>query len=167
MIVEPNFHALQLIAEIALGIVGFSAILIGLSRTSDGFSAPDNFRIQLLTYSAFGAMFGAILPFVIFGNQNNESAWAISCWIIGIYSVLGLLVFPRRMLLLRKQGHEDIFPIKLYCFQTGILSTNSIVSGLMITGHLTQLTNIYLVCLVLFLIQSTVAFIRTMFVRVN
>jgi len=29
---NPNFHALQLIAEIALGILGFSAILIGLSR---------------------------------------------------------------------------------------------------------------------------------------
>ena len=29
---DPNFHALQLIAEIALGILGFSAILIGLSR---------------------------------------------------------------------------------------------------------------------------------------
>ena len=27
---DPNFHALQLIAEIALGILGFSAILIGL-----------------------------------------------------------------------------------------------------------------------------------------
>ena len=50
---EPNFQALQVIAEVALGIVGFSAILIGLSRASDGFSSPDNFRIQLLTYSAF------------------------------------------------------------------------------------------------------------------
>ena len=57
---EPNFHALQLIAEVALGILGFSAILIGLSRSNDGFSAPDNFRIQLLTYSAIGAMFSAI-----------------------------------------------------------------------------------------------------------
>jgi hypothetical protein len=37
----------------------------------------------------------------------------------------------------------------------------------MITGHLTELTNIYIVCLVLFLLQSTVAFIRTMFVRVH
>ena len=53
---EPNFHALQLIAEIAIGIVGFSAILIALSRSSDVFSGPDNFRVRLLTYSAFGAM---------------------------------------------------------------------------------------------------------------
>ena len=53
----PNFDALQVIAEIALGLVGFSAILIGLSRTSEGFSAPDNYRVQLLTHSAFGTMF--------------------------------------------------------------------------------------------------------------
>ena len=34
---EPNFDAFQLIGQIALGIIGFSAILIGLSRTSSGF----------------------------------------------------------------------------------------------------------------------------------
>ena len=76
-------------------------------------------------------------------------------------------MFPKKMLLLRKQGHKEIFPIKVYFFQTGILSTIFIISGLMITGHLTELTNIYIVCLVLFLLQSTVAFIRTMFVRVH
>ena len=100
---EPNFDALQLIAELALGIVGFSAILIGLSRSSDGFSAPDNFRIQLLTYSAFGAMFGSILPFAIFSDRNLELAWLLNCWIICIYSVIGLLVFPKKMRLIIHQ----------------------------------------------------------------
>ena len=72
---EPNFAAFQLIGQIALGIIGFSAILIGLSRTSEGFSDPDNFRVQLLTYSAFGAMFGSIIPFAIFIGENFETAW--------------------------------------------------------------------------------------------
>ena len=72
---EPNFAAFQLIGQIALGIIGFSAILIGLSRTSEGFSDPDNFRVQLLTYSAFGAMFGSIIPFAIFSGENFEAAW--------------------------------------------------------------------------------------------
>ena len=164
---EPNFHALQLIAELALGIVGFSAILISLSRSSDGFSSPDNFRIQLLTYSAFGAMFGALLPFAIFSNRNLELAWLISCWIMCIYSVIGLLVFPKKMLLLRKQGHKEIFPIKVYFFQTSILSAIFFISGLMITGLIVELTNTYVVCLILFLLQSSIAFIRTMFVRVQ
>jgi uncharacterized membrane protein (DUF485 family) len=167
MMVEPNFDALQLIAEIALGIVGFSAILIGLSRASDGFSDPDNFRIQLLTYSAFGAMFGSILPFAIFDNQNNDLSWLITCWILCIYSVIGLIIFPKKMLSLRIQGHREIFPIKLYLFQTGILSAIFILSGLMITGLISQMTNIYTICLILFLVQSTVAFIRTMFFRVK
>ena len=164
---EPNFHALQLVAEIAIGIVGFSAILIALSRTAEGFSDPDNFRIQLLTYSAFGAMFGGILPFGIFNSDYAELSWTVMCWSICLYSVAGLLVFPKRMLMLRNQGHESIFPIKLFLFQTGLLSIIFITSGLMIGGHLSALPNIYVGCLILFLIQSTMAFIRTMFVRVG
>ena len=41
---EIDYRAMQVIAEVSLGIVGFSAILIALSRANDGFSAPDNFR---------------------------------------------------------------------------------------------------------------------------
>ena len=167
VMVEPNFDAFQLIGQIALGIIGFSAILIGLSRTSHGFSDPDNFRIQLLTYSAFGAMFGSIIPFAIFGDQTLEVAWSICFWIMSLYSVVGLIVFPRRMIQLRKSGHEDIFPIKLYLFQTGILSTVFILSLLVITKKYLEPSQIYIVCLVLFLIQSSVAFIRTLFVRIN
>jgi hypothetical protein len=61
---ELNFVAFQPIGQIALGIIGFSAILISLSRASEGFSAPDNFRLQLLTCSAFGA-FGTFDCFFI------------------------------------------------------------------------------------------------------
>jgi len=164
---EPNFHALQLIAEIAIGIVGFSAILIALSRSSEVFSGPDNFRVRLLTYSAFGAMFGGLLPFGIFNINNAELSWKIICWSVCLYSVIGLLVFPKRMLLLRDQGYKHIFPLKVFLFQTGLLATIFTASGLMITGYLQARTNIYVGCLILFLVQSTLAFIRTMFVRVD
>ena len=80
---EPNFHALQLIAEIAIGIVGFSAILIALSRSSDVFSGPDNFRVRLLTYSAFGAMFGGLLPFGIFNINDADLSWKS---FVGLYA---------------------------------------------------------------------------------
>ena len=166
-VMEPNFDAFQLIGQIALGIIGFSAILIGLSRTSDGFSDPDNFRIQLLTYSAFGAMFGSIVPFAIFGNKNLEISWLICFWIMSLYSLIGLTVFPRRMLQLRRLGHEGIFPIKLYLFQTGILSTIFILSLLMIIRNFYEPSQIYIICLVLYLIQSSVAFIRTLFFRIE
>ena len=162
---SPNFHALQLIAEIALGILGFSAILIGLSRKSDGFSAPDNFRIQLLSYSSIGAMFCALIPFAVFGNIYNETSWLIVNWILCLYSVLGLSIFPRRVINLRMQGHSDLFPLPLFIIQMGVLAVNFLISGLMILDFIEAKENFYVFCLMLFLIQGSIAFVRTIFYR--
>lgn len=162
---DPNFHALQLIAEIALGILGFSAILIGLSRKSDGFSAPDNFRIQLLSYSSIGAMFCALIPFAVFGNIYNETSWLIVNWILCLYSVLGLSIFPRRVINLRMQGHSNLFPLPLFIIQMGVLAVNFLISGLMILDFIEAKENFYVFCLMLFLIQGSIAFVRTIFYR--
>ena len=162
---DPNFHALQLIAEIALGILGFSAILIGLSRKSDGFSAPDNFRIQLLSYSSIGAMFCALIPFAVFGNIHNETSWLIVNWILCLYSVLGLFIFPKRVISLRIQGYSDLFPLPLFIIQMGVLAVNFLISGLMIIDFIKVKENFYVFCLMLFLIQGSIAFVRTIFYR--
>ena len=162
---DPNFHALQLIAEIALGILGFSAILIGLSRKSDGFSAPDKFRIQLLSYSSIGAMFCALIPFAVFGNIHNETSWLIVNWILCLYSVLGLFIFPKRVISLRIQGYSDLFPLPLFIIQMGVLAVNFLISGLMIIDFIEAKENFYVFCLMLFLIQGSIAFVRTIFYR--
>mgnify|MGYP001203486923 CR=1 FL=1 len=162
---NPNFHALQLIAEIALGILGFSAILIGLSRKSDGFSAPDNFRIQLLSYSSIGAMFCALTPFAVFGNIYNETSWLIVNWILCLYSVLGLSIFPKRVINLRMQGHSNLFPLPLFIIQMGVLAVNFLISGLMILDFIEAKENFYVFCLMLFLVQGSIAFVRTIFYR--
>lgn len=162
---DPNFHALQLIAEIALGILGFSAILIGLSRKSDGFSAPDNFRIQLLSYSSIGAMFCALIPFAVFGNIHNETSWLIVNWILCLYSVLGLFIFPKRVISLRIQGYSDLFPLPLFTIQMGVLAVNFLISGLMILDFIEAKENFYVFCLMLFLVQGSIAFVRTIFYR--
>ena len=162
---DPNFHALQLIAEIALGILGFSAILIGLSRKSDGFSAPDNFRIQLLSYSSIGAMFCALIPFAVFGNIHNETSWLIVNWILCLYSVLGLFIFPKRVISLRIQGYSDLFPLPLFIIQMGVLAVNFLISGLKIIDFIEAKENFYVFCLMLFLIQGSIAFVITIFYR--
>lgn len=164
---EIDFRALQVIAEVALGIVGFSAILIALSRAKDGFSDPDNFRIQLLTYSAFGAMFCALMPFAIFNKQNIASSWAVMSFILCIYSVIGLLIFPKRVVKLRANGYSNLFPLKIIFLQMGMLVMIFLLSGSILLNIIENKNNIYLLCLIMFLIQSTVAFIRTMFVRVK
>ena len=138
----PNFDALQVIAEIALGLVGFSAILIGLSRTSEGFSAPDNYRVQLLTHSAFGTMFCWLIPFEIFDKNHHKISWTITLWLICLYSVVGLLVFSQRMSVRKRSGHKTIFPWQIYVFQTRMLSLFIHDQQLYLekSGHLRRMT---------------------------
>ena len=164
---EPDFRALQVIAEVSLGIVGFSAILIGLSRSKDGFSSPDTFRIQLLTFSAFGAMFCSLVPFAVFNGTSISTGWKIVSAILCAYSFLGLNIFPRKVLNLRSEGYKDLFPLKLVFIQIGILISIFLLSGSLLFGLFEQKNTIYLICLMLFVLQSTIAFIRTMFYRVN
>ena len=163
----PNFEALSLIAEVALGIVGFSAILIGLNRSPAGLSEPDDFRIRLLSFSGFGALFAALLPFAAFDLENSHYAWRIVTWSLAIYAFWGLWIFPRRMLSLRAKGYGAFFPFHIFVFQTGILSLVVILSGFMIIYWIEDRTFCYTVCLLLYLTQSSVAFFRTMFVRVT
>ena len=164
---EPDFRALQVIAEVSLGLVGFSAIIIALSRSKDGFSDPDNFRVQLLNFAAFGAMFNALLPFAIFGEDNLNLSWKISGGVLCLYSAVGLLIFPRKVFALRRRGYKDIFPLPLISSQMGVFFANFLLSGAIVLNLVSQKNNIFLLCLILFIIQSTIAFIRTMFVRVK
>jgi len=164
---EPDFRALQVIAEVSLGLVGFSAIIIALSRSKEGFSDPDNFRVQLLNFAAFGAMFNALIPFAIFGSNSLEISWTIVGSVLCFYSAVGLLTFPRKVFYLRRQGYGEIFPLPLIVTQMGVFVTNFMLSAAIVLDLVDSKNNVYLLCLILFIVQSTVAFIRTMFVRVE
>ena len=163
----PNFEALGLIADVALGIVGFSAVLIGLKRSTDRFSEPDKFRVQLLSFSGFGALFAALLPFAAFDIHDSTLSWQVVTAALLIYASAGLTIFPQRMLKLRAAGYADLFRTHIFTFQTGILVLVFLLSLLMMIGAIEALATCYTACLLLYLLQSSVAFFRTMFVRVR
>ncbi len=111
------------------------------------------------------AQVDALIPFAVFGNIYNETSWLIVNWILCLYSVLGLSIFPRRVINLRMQGHSDLFPLPLFIIQMGVLAVNFLISGLMILDVIEAKENFYVFCLMLFLIQGSIAFVRTIFYR--
>ena len=163
----PNFDALGLIAEIAIGIVGFSAILIGLNRASQEIKPPDVFRIQMLTYSSFGAVFCSLVPFAVFPAEGDTApAWLAIGAMLAAYSALGLWMFPLRMLGLREL-YPTLFPMPLVILQMGIIVTSFVVAGLILLDVIEHKANFYTGALILLLVHSSTAFIRTMFYRVD
>jgi hypothetical protein len=109
-------------------------------------------------------MFCALIPFAVFG-KNNETSWLIVNWVLCLYSFLGLFIFPKRVINLRIQGHTDLFPLHLVIIQMGMLVVNFSIAGLMILDFIKAKENFYVICLMFFLIQSSIAFIRTIFYR--
>ena len=77
------------------------------------------------------------------------------------------MVFPRKVFELRRRGYATIFPIPLIATQMGVFIANFMLSGSIVLDLVDSKNNVYLLCLILFIVQSTVAFIRTMFVRVE
>lgn len=163
---DVNFQALQFLGEVALGLLGFSAILIGLARVDDGgFSPPDQFRVKLLLYTGLGALFGSILPFVIFNPSVTAQSWQPLLIGLFVYALFGPLYFMPQVRALRKSGFKNIFPVPIIIFNVTIFITNVVVTASMALVLGNMHFQLYSFCLLLFLVQCTSAFIRTIFYR--
>ena len=62
---------LEVIAEVAIGLAGFSGLFVALTQTGS-FAPPERFRLQFLLYTSLGAMFLAMLPYAIFSRAWSE-----------------------------------------------------------------------------------------------
>ena len=87
--------------------------------------------------------------------------------VLCFYSAVGLLTFPRKVFIYADKDTLKFFPLPLIVTQMGVFVTNFMLSAAIVLDLVDSKNNVYLLCLILFIVQSTVAFIRTMFVRVE
>lgn len=69
--VIPDF--LQTIAEISIGLAGFSGLVVALRKTTGPLTDVQKFRLRILFGNAFGAMFLSLLPFLLLSFRVPES----------------------------------------------------------------------------------------------
>ena len=90
--VIPEF--LQTIAEIGIGLAGFSGLVVALRGRSGPLTELQKYRMRLLFMLAFGAMFLALLPAILesFGVPA-ERIWFDSAATMFVYSTWFLLTW--------------------------------------------------------------------------
>ena len=71
--------SLQTIAEISIGLAGFSGLVVALRKGSGSIDDIQKYRLRILFSLAFGAMFLSLLPDTLmnFGVQD-ERVWIVS-----------------------------------------------------------------------------------------
>jgi hypothetical protein len=152
------------IAQIALGLAGFSGVMIAFARPSGALTPPVRFRLSSLSYSSFGAMFLAIIPFAIFNGPWPEStSWRLLGVVVTVYTAAGLFYFPIAASRLRRQ-YPDLFRLPMAV----VLAVNDLCRFLLALAVLFSSqyhANAYIMVLILLLLQGSVAFMRVLFQR--
>lgn len=65
--------SLQTIAEIGIGLAGFSGLIVALRKTPGPLTDVQKFRLRILFGNAFGAMFLSLLPNLLLSFRVPES----------------------------------------------------------------------------------------------
>ncbi|MBM3358647.1 MAG: hypothetical protein FJY54_13090 [Betaproteobacteria bacterium] len=158
-------NGLEVIAQIALGLAGFSGVMIALARPSGGFDPVESFRLRALIYASFGAMFLAIIPFAVFGGPWSEAtSWRVLGAVMAVYTGAGLLDLPRRAFRLRRVDPEQ-FPLPLVVIQFGTHVVTFLFALVVLFGLTEYRANAYVMALVLMLLHGAIAFVRVLMYR--
>lgn len=154
-----------MISQLALGLAGFSGVMVAFARPSGGFDPVERFRLRALIYASFGAMFLAIIPFAVFGGPWTESSsWRVLGATMTIYVIVGLSVLPAAAFRLRRD-HPQQFPLPLVVFQLGNHVTTLFLALIILFRLTDHLASAYTLVLILLLVHGAIAFVRVLFSR--
>jgi hypothetical protein len=161
--VIPTVFGLDVIAQLALGLAGFSGVILALAHPAGGLSVADRFRLRALSYASFGAMFLAIIPFAMLKAPWPESvSWRLLGLVMTLYTAFGLAYFPRASFFLRRD-HPDLFKDKRFSMVQFVNDVCRFLLALVVLfGSSRYQATAYTMVLILLLLQGSIAFVRTL-----
>lgn len=159
-------ESLQVIAEVGIGLAGFSGLIVALRRSAGPLEEIHKFRLQVLLSLAFGAIFLSFLPELLFSfGVPANILWKISSTCLSFYSVLFLvwLISASRRLMV---SHAEIFSRAVL---SAIVAGHTIVVIVQLAFIFSILdvsdSAAYLLALFWYLLHSAHQFIRMLFVQ--
>jgi hypothetical protein len=86
-------NALLTLAQVAIGVAGFSAILVALSGKPHQWTPVDAFRIRNILAFSFQSVFLSLVPFVLaFFSLRESAVWHVSLLILAIATLGGVVL---------------------------------------------------------------------------
>lgn len=165
MFVIDVANALLTLAQVAIGLAGFSAILVALSGKPHQWTPVDAFRIRNILAFTFQSVFLSLTPFALALFSLPESKlWKVSLLII-VTATLGdvLLVLSGVYRLSRPQ--RAVLNAVVVSMVTAILLITAAVELLAAFGTVRQAPGVFFLGLIVLLGISTVLVARFLFAR--
>lgn len=107
-------EVLLTVAEVALGLAGFSGVMTAFRQRPGQLTAVEIYRLAVLPGASFGAMFLAFLPLALEQlGINGASVWSSASSVMAAFSVIAVFIFLAASRRVNRQAAEifnwDIF----------------------------------------------------------
>lgn len=159
-------EALSTIAEVGLGLAGFTGILVALGRSRAAFSRPEILRLLLLLVSSLGAVFLALLPFAL----HESGVVGVACWRLSSIVLVAFTSIALVYLGYQIQRHRAEFGELFSSAVFVIVATGSVAIVVLQLGNVVGLwapprSGPYVFGLLWLLFIASLQFARILFVR--
>ena len=99
--------ALTTIAEVAVGLAGFSGVVAVLGRQPGEFSRVEAGRLVVLLLSSLGALFFALIPFALFPlGLNPVSVWRTTSGLVAVFALSHIAISYTELRRVRREAPE-------------------------------------------------------------
>lgn len=157
--------ALLTLAQVAIGLAGFSAILVALSGKPHQWTPVDAFRIRNILALSFQTVFLSLIPFVLaFFSLPESTVWKVSLLIIAIATWGGVLLVLSGVYRLSRP-ERGVLNAVVVSTVTAILFTMGVVELLAAFGSVRPAPGVFFLGLIVLLGISTVLVARFLFAR--
>jgi asparagine N-glycosylation enzyme membrane subunit Stt3 len=153
------------VGEIALGLAGFSAVLVALSGQPSRWSALDSFRISGMLGASLTALLLSLLPAVVrFLGVLPSVAWRASAGIAAIVLIASAAIAARLFWRLPPTDRTTVRPTLFWSIQTTMSAVAAALAAAA-TGLLGHAEGVYLLGLYCLLVIASYVIVRFLFAR--
>ena len=165
MFVIDVANALLTFAQLAIGLAGFSAILVALSGKPHQWTPVDAFRIRNILAFTFQSVFLSLVPFVLaFFSLPVSAVWQVSLLILAIATLGGVLLVLSGVYRLSRP-ERAVLKTNVVSTVIVVLCTTAAVELLAAFGILRPASGVFFLGLVVLLGISTALVARFLFAR--
>jgi len=158
-------NALLAMAQIAIGLAGFSAILVALSGKPHQWKPVDAFRIRNILAFTFQSVFLSLTPFVLaFFPLAESTVWKVSLLIIALATFAAVLLVLSGVYRLSRSERAVLNGLVVSTV-TATLGTMAAIELLAAFGIVRPAAGVFFLGLVVLLGVSTVLVARFLFAR--
>jgi len=157
--------ALLTLAQVAIGLAGFSAILVALSGKPHQWTPVDAFRIRNILALSFQSVFLSLVPFVLaFFSLSESTVWQVSVLILAI-ATLGSVLLVLGGVYRLSPSERAVLKAVVVSTVTAVLCFMAAVELLAVFGIVRPASAVFFLGLVVLLGVSTLLMTRFLFAR--